>query len=246
MAVACERSFLEALDGSCKTPIAGHATIAGDAVQFRGLIARPDGSAAHDIAGTGHRKDATIIGREAGRELKQQLLPLLLADARTPVVAEALAFAIEHGMSPNGNPRLELLVETHEDAERLIEALPEVDTGLLVEARSPRMGRLAEPLWRHRAALAPTCRHVIRSAAAGASARSVEAALRLLLFFGDREYERRNIVELLVEAPNAYARFEAMLLHASSNEHFWTDEVDLLDDACDRLFGRPVEAGPEA
>jgi len=184
--------------------------------------------------------------RAAGRELKQQLLPLLLADARTPVVAEALAFAIEHGMSPNGNPRLELLVETHEDAERLIEALPEVDTGLLVEARSPRMGRLAEPLWRHRAALAPTCRHVIRSAAAGASARSVEAALRLLLFFGDREYERRNIVELLVEAPNAYARFEAMLLHASSNEHFWTDEVDLLDDACDRLFGRPVEAGPEA
>ena len=49
-AVACERAFLAVLDGSCKTPIAGHATIAGDAVQFRGLIARPDGSAAHDIA----------------------------------------------------------------------------------------------------------------------------------------------------------------------------------------------------
>ena len=74
-AVACERSFLEALDGSCKTPIAGHATIAGDAVQFRGLIARPDGSAAHDIAGTGHRKDATIIGREFGRELKHRAGP---------------------------------------------------------------------------------------------------------------------------------------------------------------------------
>jgi hydroxymethylbilane synthase len=74
-AVACERSFLEALDGSCKTPIAGHATIAGDAVQFRGLIARPDGSAAHDIAGTGHRKDAIIIGREAGRELKHRAGP---------------------------------------------------------------------------------------------------------------------------------------------------------------------------
>jgi hydroxymethylbilane synthase len=74
-AVACERSFLEALDGSCKTPIAGHATIGGDAVQFRGLIARPDGSAAHDIAGTGHRKDAIIIGREAGRELKHRAGP---------------------------------------------------------------------------------------------------------------------------------------------------------------------------
>ena len=26
-AVACERAFLAALDGSCKTPIAGHATV---------------------------------------------------------------------------------------------------------------------------------------------------------------------------------------------------------------------------
>jgi hydroxymethylbilane synthase len=74
-AVACERSFLAALDGSCKTPIAGHAAIAGDAVQFRGLIARPDGSAAHDIAGTGHRKDAKTIGAEAGRELKHRAGP---------------------------------------------------------------------------------------------------------------------------------------------------------------------------
>ena len=71
-AIACERAFLGALDGSCKTPIAGHATVSGDAVQFRGLIARPDGGAAHDIAGTGKRKDAATIGAEAGRELKHR------------------------------------------------------------------------------------------------------------------------------------------------------------------------------
>jgi hydroxymethylbilane synthase len=71
-AIACERAFLAALGGSCKTPIAGHATVAGDAVQFRGLVARPDGTAAHDIAGTGSRKDATTIGTEAGRELKHR------------------------------------------------------------------------------------------------------------------------------------------------------------------------------
>jgi hydroxymethylbilane synthase len=74
-AIACERAFLAALDGSCKTPIAGHATISGDAVQFRGLIARPDGSAAHDIAGTGHRKDVAAIGTDAGRELKHRAGP---------------------------------------------------------------------------------------------------------------------------------------------------------------------------
>ncbi len=74
-AVACERAFLAALDGSCKTPIAGHATISGNAVQFRGLIARPDGTAAHDISGTGNRKDAATIGAEAGRELKYRAGP---------------------------------------------------------------------------------------------------------------------------------------------------------------------------
>ena len=74
-AVACERAFLAALDGSCKTPIAGHATISGDAVQFRGLIARPDGSAAHDTSGRGHRKDAATIGTDAGRELKHRAGP---------------------------------------------------------------------------------------------------------------------------------------------------------------------------
>ena len=69
-AVACERAFLAELDGSCKTPIGGHAELSGDAIHFRGLIAKPDGSAAHDIAGNGHRKDAVKIGAEAGRELK--------------------------------------------------------------------------------------------------------------------------------------------------------------------------------
>ena len=74
-AIACERAFLAALDGSCKTPIAGHATVMENAVQFRGLIARPDGSAALDIAGTGQRKDAATIGAEAGRELKHRAGP---------------------------------------------------------------------------------------------------------------------------------------------------------------------------
>ncbi len=74
-AVACERAYLAALDGSCKTPIAGHAMVSGDAVEFRGLIARPDGAAAHDIAGHGHRKDVVNIGTEAGRGLKHRAGP---------------------------------------------------------------------------------------------------------------------------------------------------------------------------
>jgi hydroxymethylbilane synthase len=72
VAVACERAFLGVLDGSCRTPISAHATIAGGTINFRGLIARPDGSAAHDVTGTGSRTDAIKIGMDAGRELKHR------------------------------------------------------------------------------------------------------------------------------------------------------------------------------
>ena len=75
IAVSCERAFLATLDGSCKTPIAGHATLEGNTLHFRGLIARPDGGAAHDIAGNGHLRDAVQIGEEAGRELKHAAGP---------------------------------------------------------------------------------------------------------------------------------------------------------------------------
>ena len=47
-ALAAERAFLAVLDGSCRTPIAGHAAIARDASSFRGLIAKPDGSQLRD------------------------------------------------------------------------------------------------------------------------------------------------------------------------------------------------------
>jgi hydroxymethylbilane synthase len=71
-AVAAERAFLAVLDGSCKTPIGAHAIIEDETVRFRGLIARPDGSTAHDIAATGARSDAVKIGESCARELKQR------------------------------------------------------------------------------------------------------------------------------------------------------------------------------
>lgn len=44
LAVVCERAFLTALDGSCRTPIAGLAQrSASGGMTFRGLIASPDG-----------------------------------------------------------------------------------------------------------------------------------------------------------------------------------------------------------
>jgi hydroxymethylbilane synthase len=42
-ALNCERAFLGALDGSCRTPIAGHATLENGQVSFYGMILTPDG-----------------------------------------------------------------------------------------------------------------------------------------------------------------------------------------------------------
>jgi len=68
-AVLCERAFLSVLDGSCRTPIAGYATIEGKALRMRGLIAKPDGSAYHTVDVSGDVKDAETLGFGAGEEL---------------------------------------------------------------------------------------------------------------------------------------------------------------------------------
>ena len=70
VALDCERAFLGVLDGSCRTPIAGHAVLNGDALRFRGMILRPDGSEAFETTRSGSRKDAVALGADAGAELK--------------------------------------------------------------------------------------------------------------------------------------------------------------------------------
>lgn len=70
--VNCERAFLEALDGNCKTPIAGQARIVDGKLEFRGLIAMPDGSEKYETKATGDPADAYQIGKEAGEELKKR------------------------------------------------------------------------------------------------------------------------------------------------------------------------------
>lgn len=70
--VDTERAFLEALDGNCKTPIAGQARIVDDKILFRGLIAMPDGSQIFKTEKEGEVKDAKEIGRKAGEELKAE------------------------------------------------------------------------------------------------------------------------------------------------------------------------------
>ncbi len=71
-ALTAERAFLAELEGSCRTPIAGHARIDRDALRFRGLIAKPDGSECYDTARTGAAADAAALGRDAAQELRRR------------------------------------------------------------------------------------------------------------------------------------------------------------------------------
>jgi hydroxymethylbilane synthase len=70
IAVACERAFLATLDGSCRTPIAGHAVIRDGRLEFRGEALTLDGRMSFAAERTGDLKDAVLLGRDAGEEVK--------------------------------------------------------------------------------------------------------------------------------------------------------------------------------
>ncbi|XP_028798842.1 LOW QUALITY PROTEIN: porphobilinogen deaminase, chloroplastic-like [Neltuma alba] len=78
LAVACERAFLETLDGSCRTPIAGYAcrNKDGDCL-FRGLVASPDGTRVLETSRTGPYafEDMVKMGKDAGQELLSRAGP---------------------------------------------------------------------------------------------------------------------------------------------------------------------------
>jgi hydroxymethylbilane synthase len=69
--VAAERAMLAALDGSCRTPIAGFAEVETDRLTIEGLLLTDDGS--KEIRGRfeGGIDDAAQIGAELGKELRR-------------------------------------------------------------------------------------------------------------------------------------------------------------------------------
>jgi hydroxymethylbilane synthase len=73
--IGAERALLAALDGSCQTPIAGHARRDGAELRLAALIARPDGSVCLRTTRRGALADGDALGRDAGLELKARAGP---------------------------------------------------------------------------------------------------------------------------------------------------------------------------
>ncbi len=70
IAVSCERAFLAALDGSCRTPLAGHAKLENGILRFRGHALTLDGVHCFETTREGLPADAERMGRDAGEEVK--------------------------------------------------------------------------------------------------------------------------------------------------------------------------------
>jgi hydroxymethylbilane synthase len=69
-AVICERAFLQALDGSCRSPLAGLATLKDNTLSFRGHALTPDGVHCFETTCEGATRDAASLGKSAGLEVK--------------------------------------------------------------------------------------------------------------------------------------------------------------------------------
>lgn len=69
-AIDAERAFLHTVGGSCATPLAAHATVRGDTLHLRALIAQPDGRRVV----RGERSGAAAEGAALGDDLAVRLL----------------------------------------------------------------------------------------------------------------------------------------------------------------------------
>ncbi|PPR14007.1 MAG: Porphobilinogen deaminase [Alphaproteobacteria bacterium MarineAlpha12_Bin1] len=68
--VVCERSMLAALDGTCRTPVGGLATLKGDKISLEGMLVWPDGTGIERLTRVGNKKEAHALGHSVGIELR--------------------------------------------------------------------------------------------------------------------------------------------------------------------------------
>lgn len=69
IALEAERAFAAALGASCQSPIAGHATLEGDALHLAGLAGSPDGARILADAIAGPAREATALGASLAARL---------------------------------------------------------------------------------------------------------------------------------------------------------------------------------
>jgi hydroxymethylbilane synthase len=83
-ALEAERAFLDCLDGSCRTPIAGYGRIANGRLHFSGLLLSADGQDSASGEADGPLEQAARLGREVGLSIRAKAPQLVPPSAPAP------------------------------------------------------------------------------------------------------------------------------------------------------------------
>jgi len=90
LAVAAERALLASLDGSCRTPIAAHATRQGKSIIMQAMLLSLDGQTVFQANGTASASlaDAALLGAGLGEKIRVDAGPAFFDDLATQVKRE--------------------------------------------------------------------------------------------------------------------------------------------------------------
>jgi hydroxymethylbilane synthase len=82
LCLTAERAFASRLEGSCQSPIAGYARLAGEELRIEGLVGSPDGRRVFREALAGQPADAAALGTALAERLLAAGAGALLAELR--------------------------------------------------------------------------------------------------------------------------------------------------------------------
>lgn len=78
-----ERAVSRALGGSCQVPLAAFASIQGQQLTIRALVATPDGKTIYRAQAVGHAPEALRLGLQVAQDLREQGAAVILANLAT-------------------------------------------------------------------------------------------------------------------------------------------------------------------
>lgn len=84
LCATAERALLEVLDGTCRTPIAAHASLDGNRISLDAMVLTPDGRLCHRINRSTATSRARELGRETGETLREIAGPHFFDFAKSP------------------------------------------------------------------------------------------------------------------------------------------------------------------
>ena len=87
-AVQAERTLSRAFGGSCQIPLAAYATVAGDQLHLRAMVATPDGVRVASAEARGPASDPDALGQQVAQALRGQDAEAILAICKAEAAIE--------------------------------------------------------------------------------------------------------------------------------------------------------------